>query len=433
MRLVQVTIPAGKREQLLSVLDEEEIDYVVTDETSSRNYTAIVYFPLPANAVESVLDQIRTIGLGDEDYTVVLDAETVVSRRFTALEKKYAEENGGGERISRQEIYAKAEEMMPERAIYVTMTVISTVVATAGLFLDSAAVVVGSMIIAPLLGPAIGASVGTITADRELFSRGLKLQISGVLLAIASATVFALFVKTAKLVPTVDPLSIEQIQERLTPSFLELAVALGAGVAGALSLSTGVSTAIVGALIAAALIPPIAVVGVGIAWWEPYLVLGPSVLVLVNLISINLAALAVLWYSGYRPQALHRQRSAASRTNKRTAMLVVAILILSGFLGGATYTSYQQATFEEQTSAEVADLVEARSNGDLRVLDVEVAYDNQIPFNQPEQVTVTLGRYSNEEYPGLAADLDARIHTYTDADVAVQIRFVDLQDTDSVR
>ena len=54
MRLVQVTIPAGKREAVLELLDEEGIDYVVTDETSGREYTAVVYFPLPTNAVEGL-------------------------------------------------------------------------------------------------------------------------------------------------------------------------------------------------------------------------------------------------------------------------------------------------------------------------------------------------------------------------------------------
>ena len=85
MRLVQVTIPTGKRETVLSILDDEGIDYVVTDESSGREYTAVAYFPLPTNAVEPILETLREAGLEREAYTVVLKAETVESERFEAL------------------------------------------------------------------------------------------------------------------------------------------------------------------------------------------------------------------------------------------------------------------------------------------------------------------------------------------------------------
>ena len=71
MRLVQVTIPAGKREAVLELLDEQGIDYVVTDETSGREYTAVVYFPLPTNAVEPILESLREVGLEREAYTEI--------------------------------------------------------------------------------------------------------------------------------------------------------------------------------------------------------------------------------------------------------------------------------------------------------------------------------------------------------------------------
>jgi len=79
VRLVQLTVPTGKRETILETLDEREIDYVVTDETGSREYTAVIYFPLPDAAVEPVLDEIQAAGVDEDAYTVVVDAETVVS------------------------------------------------------------------------------------------------------------------------------------------------------------------------------------------------------------------------------------------------------------------------------------------------------------------------------------------------------------------
>ena len=91
MRLVQVTVPAGKRDAVTSTLDDDGVDYVLTDETSGREYTAVVSFPLPTAAVEPILDDLREAGLERDSFTIVVNAETVVSRRFEALQEQYDE------------------------------------------------------------------------------------------------------------------------------------------------------------------------------------------------------------------------------------------------------------------------------------------------------------------------------------------------------
>ncbi|MFC6726575.1 DUF389 domain-containing protein, partial [Halobium palmae] len=162
MRHVQVMVPSGKRKAVVEVLDDEGIDYALTEETSGREYVALVSFPLPTSAVEPVLERLREAGIERDAYTVVMDAETVVSTRYDRLEEQYAEETDDEDRIAREEIYAEALSLVPEYSTFVIMTVVSAVVATAGVLLDSPAVVVGSMVIAPLVGPAMAASVGTV-------------------------------------------------------------------------------------------------------------------------------------------------------------------------------------------------------------------------------------------------------------------------------
>lgn len=78
------------------------------------------------------------------------------------------------------------------------VTAVSAIVATAGLLPDSPAVVVGSTVIAPLIGPAMAASVGTVVNDPELALRGVKLQTLGGVVAIGAATAFALLIRTTK-------------------------------------------------------------------------------------------------------------------------------------------------------------------------------------------------------------------------------------------
>ena len=429
MRLVQVTIPAGKREAVLELLDEEDIDYVVTDETSGREYTAVVYFPLPTNAVEPILESLRETGLEREAYTVVLSAETVVSEKFEALEEEYDEREDSEERIARQELEARAKELAPSLPTYLLMTVVSAVIATAGLLLDSPATVVGSMVIAPLIGPAMSAAVGSVIDDTEMFRRGVVLQVLGVILSVAAATAFTIFVQTTNLVPPgIDPLMLSEVEERLSPNFLSLAVAIGAGVAGAISLTAGVSAALVGVMIAVALIPPAATVGIGIAYSEPALALGSAVLVSVNILSINLSALVMLWYSGYRPENFFQRDEARTATLQRVVVLVGAIMALSLFLGGVTYDSYRMATAENDIRTAVDAELENPDYSEHELVELEVRAESQyVLFQRPQNVTVTVGVPPDTTRPGLADALERRLATRHDIDVTVNVLYLEIE------
>jgi uncharacterized hydrophobic protein (TIGR00341 family) len=421
-------IPAGKREAVLKTLDDEGIDYAITDETSSREYTAVVSFPLPRNAVEPILEHLQEIGIDDNSYTIVLDAQTVISQRFDDLQERYNEEDESEQRIAREEIQSEASELMPNTRTYLTLAIVSAVVATAGLLLDSPAVVVGSMVIAPVLGPAMATSVGTVLNDKNLFRQGVKFQVVGFGAAIIAATGFAFLVKTLYLVPPgINVLQLNQVQGRLSPDLLSLAVALGGGIAGAMSLSGGVSAALVGVMIAAALIPPVAAVGIGIAWGLLDVVIGAGVLVLVNLLSINLAALVVLWYMGYRPQQWFETDEARRNTVRRIGTLVIGLLVLSGFLGGVTFSSFQTATSDQAIRDEVNTVLSEEQYTNLTLITVEITREGGPLGSRPESVIITVGRPADEEYPELADRIVQRVRDVNDRNVSVQVQMVIVQ------
>jgi uncharacterized hydrophobic protein (TIGR00341 family) len=425
-------IPAGKRDAVVGVLDDEGIDFALTEEVSGREYVAVASFPLPTSAVEPVLERLRAAGLERDAYTVVVDAETVVSRRYERLERRYAAENGNGpgsERIAREELAAAAEDLVAGPRAYVVMTVVSSLIATAGLLLDSPAVVVGSMVIAPLIGPAMAASVGTVLDDETLFVRGVRLQALGLALAVGSAALFALLLRFSLLIPPgTDVLAVPQVRERLAPDVLSLAVALGAGVAGVVSLSTGVSSALVGVMIAVALIPPAATVGIALAWGSPVAAAGSAVLVLVNVLSINLAALAVLWYAGYRPSRWFDADDARAALATRIAVLVVAIAVLSVFLGGVTYDSYRTAALEESAREEVrATLVGTAPEATL--VSLELAGREVPTFGRPDHLVVTVGVPPGDPPTGLAPAIDRAVSAAVDREMTVEVRYVAVEDT----
>nr|WP_305794306.1 TIGR00341 family protein [Halomarina rubra] len=407
-------------------MDDEDVEYVVSDETGNHDYEAIVAFPLPTNAVEEVLEALRDVGVDESAYTVVTEAETVVSNRFDALENEYAD-HGNGDRIAREELRSKAEGLASTFSTYVVMTVVSAIIATAGLLLDSPATVVGSMVIAPLIGPAMATAVGTVIDDDELFGRGVRYQILGVGLSIGAAAVFAWVVQLTGIVPpSLDPTNLAQVRERLAPDALSLAVALGAGVAGVVSLTTGVSTALVGVMIAVALIPPAATVGLAIAYGIPSAAISSAVLTLVNLLSINFAALVVLWYSGYRPERFFQRDQARSATVKRLLTLVVAIAVLSVFLGGVTYDSYTTAT-DEQAIRDAAGSV-VNNSSQLTLLETEIELETRtVLFTEPQRVVVTVGAPPGNRPPGLADQIDQAVDEAAGRDVEVQVRYVEIE------
>ncbi|WP_226039199.1 TIGR00341 family protein [Natrinema sp. DC36] len=425
MRYLEITVPEGKRRAVLEILEDEGVNYVVSDETSGRGYTAVVRFPVPTQAVEPILDRLKRAGIGDEASVVVIDAETVISEQFATLRDRYSRGGQMGSRTSRQVLRTKADELTPPFPIYAVMLLISAVVATAGLLADSPAVVIGAMVIAPLLGPALAANVGIVTGDGRLKSTGFTYQLVGVTIVVVASIGLATLARLAGLEPAgVDIVAATELEERVAPNLFSLAVALGAGIAGILSLTRGFSEAIVGVMIAAALIPPSAAVGITVAWGMSGAAIGAAVLVIVNLLSINLAALATLWVAGYRPQGLFEVSPTRTPTYTYAAIFGVGLLVLAAPLAGVTLLDFHTTELQSAAEDEVdAVLAEPRYDG-LETEDVAVELDGDYPIQSVERVVVTVTGRDPGTMPGLADRLYEEIEPHSDEPLVVEVQYV---------
>ncbi|MFQ3476560.1 TIGR00341 family protein [Halonotius sp. F2-221B] len=414
MRLIQTLVPEGKRQLVIDLLEDAEIEYAMTSETSHSDYSDIIYIPTDVDSVEEILDSLRDVGVERDGYMIVSDVETIVSDRFEqqqADDENDEETNGVAEeeRISREELQTKARNLSRSTTNYIALTLISAIVATAGLLQDSAAVVVGSMVIAPLIGPAMASCVGTVTSDDALFWEGMRSQAIGLAVAVGSATLFAAGYRAA-LAPELELLLIQQVAERAHPGLLSLAIALGAGVAGALSLTSGADEALVGVMIAVALMPPAAAVGLGIAYVDPTLAVGAGVLVLVNLLSINVAGVTTIWLRRYTPTHWYDAKEARRLTGRRLLIFGISILVLTSFLATSSLAARENAQFETEVETIADDATE-------NLLDVEFSYEANLLTQQPETVTV---RVYGEDPPSAAA-LRERIQQQTGVDVGVRV------------
>ena len=192
---------------------------------------------------------------------------------------------------------------LPSFGFYFMLT-LAAMIATLGLLSNSAATIIGAMIVAPLMGPIISAAYALVTADSKLLSRSLLTIITGTLLviAIAAATAYAIGLRVVG----------AEILARTNPTLLDLGVAVSAGGAGSFAMTRkSISNAIAGVAIAVALVPPLCVLGiglglgsdaaagVGLALGDRGIVPGAFLLFATNLIGIIVSAGLVFLFQAY--------------------------------------------------------------------------------------------------------------------------------------
>lgn len=177
---------------------------------------------------------------------------------------------------------------------YIALMVLSVIVASLGLFLSSAAVIIGAMVLAPLMAPIISLAMGLLRGDRLLLQRSLTTIGIGVLLALTTASLIALLIPIDKITP--------EMAGRLHPNLLDLGVAVASGIAGGYAHAReSVMKSLPGVAIAVALVPPLSVAGIGIGWWQWEVFSGAMLLFLTNLVGIALSAALTFLVLGYAP------------------------------------------------------------------------------------------------------------------------------------
>jgi len=171
------------------------------------------------------------------------------------------------------------------------MIVLSIIMATLGLLIDNAAVIIGSMLIAPLLSPILSLSLGVVISDRRLMFRSLLTVTKSVVFAVPAALIVTLFFMFDTGLGT--ELNGE-ILARAEPSIAFAAIALIAGFAASFALiKPQISAVLPGVAVSVALIPPLAAVGVGLAMFDPVVTINSFVLFLINMACIIFASILV--------------------------------------------------------------------------------------------------------------------------------------------
>ena len=197
---------------------------------------------------------------------------------------------------------------------YVMLMLLSTLLATIGLYQNSTAVVIGAMLLAPLMSPIISFAMGMLRQDQGLYRHSAFKILIGITLALGSAALITM------LFPH-KPVTNEMLS-RLSPSLLDLGVAIFAGIAGAYTKSyKEILQSLAGVAIAVALVPPLAVAGIGLGRGDPYFFGQAFLLFSTNLVGIIVFAALTFWMLGYSA-AIKGKRSMGS------VVLVLALITI---------------------------------------------------------------------------------------------------------
>jgi len=235
-------------------------------------------------------------------------------------ERTYGSKGGG---LTREELHAEGFDMARPTGVFYATVVLSTIVVAIGLLRANPAVIIGAMVIAPLLGPNVALALATTLADTQLMGLSLRSNALGFVLALAITGLLGLLIR-------VDPASVE-IARRTGVHWSDILVALAAGSAGALALTTGVPIALVGVMVAVALLPPTAVLGLMLGGGHLRLAWGALLLLLTNMICVNLAA--TLTFRVYRIQPRTWWDAKKATHSSRIALGIgLVLLIVLGLL-----------------------------------------------------------------------------------------------------
>lgn len=334
LRLIEMVLQEKEGAELRELLKEHK----VLDHRQLRlpDGEVLVRILLDAEQNEAVLDILETRYTGEKgNRVVVLPVEATLPRAepvpepemepgTAAVPEQAPPEEKPPGRIGREELYEDIKDAAQCSRVYLAMVVLSTIVAAIGLYYNSVAIIIGAMVIAPLLGPNMALALATTLGDLTLLRRALLTSLAGIAMIMVLSVIIGVLLH-------IDPASPE-IASRDGVGVGDVVVALASGAAGALAFTTGVSTTLIGVMVAVALLPPLVAFGLLLGGGHPAPAMGALSLFLMNLICVNLAGVTTFLIQGLRPATWWEKDRAVKATRIAIALWLVLLAALVGMI-----------------------------------------------------------------------------------------------------
>lgn len=329
LRLIKILPPGGFREFDQLIKEEDVIDSWIDKSEGDRT---VVNLLADVELTEKILRELETTFSGREDYRILL--LPISASLPSQPDKPDKEEAENGEqaseettdekrvhRISRDELYEEIKKGVDFSWVYLILIALSCVVAANGLIRDNAAMVIGAMVIAPILGPNVALALATTLGDKTLLKRSLKSIVVGFLLGLGLSYLMGLFLDF-------NP-EVSEISSRTVVSYADIALGLAAGVAGCLSFTRGISAAVIGVMVAVALLPPMVATGLLLGSGMYHLAYGAGLLTVTYIICVNLAGVVTFLLQGIKPHSFRERREGEELSRYAIFIWISLLIILS--------------------------------------------------------------------------------------------------------
>jgi uncharacterized hydrophobic protein (TIGR00341 family) len=316
MRYVEIIADAGSSGTVLAIAEKAKVQDFrlgVVGEDGMQQMRMLV----SDDKLQLVLDTLQNV-LGAQPTARIVVLAVEMSLPKPDEEKRKQEDSATA---AREALYEGVEKDVRLDFNFVVLVILSSLVAAIGLITNNVAVVIGAMVIAPLLGPNLALSLGTALGDLSLIRKSVQTLVAGTLLAVAVSAGLGMFWPS-------DMTSHELIS-RTEVGLDSAALALASGAAAALSLTTGLSSVLVGVMVAVALLPPAAALGLMLGYGNTGLAIGAGLLLAVNVVCVNLASKIVFDIKGIRPRSwLEKEKAKRARVVYVLGWLVTLLMLI---------------------------------------------------------------------------------------------------------
>lgn len=250
------------------------------------------------------------------------------------------------------------------RGFNIWILILSILICSIGLNLNSTAVIIGAMLISPLMGPITGIGFAVGTFDRDLLFLALKNFSIAVVISVLASFVFFYFALIG--------FDHSELDSRISPGVLDLFVAIFGGFAGILAGTRGSKTNVIpGVAIATALMPPLCTAGYGLANGDMTYFLGAAYLFFINSVFISLSALLVVRYLRF-PIASYINPKVKRRTKTLIVVFVIIVAIPSVII-------YSKALRESIFHTEARNFINNHINDDTHsAINPQLSYNDSI-------------------------------------------------------
>lgn len=326
IRQIEVVVPKGAKEDFDHLLEDNSVEHYWNEESESGYLLKAL---VDASKTEAFLDKAEQVMGKSEGFRLVMqDVEATLPRVDDPDEDDKEDEVDdeeqeplSGVRVSREELYTDISDSVNLSPVYIAMVTFSTIVAALGMLRDSAAVVIGAMVIAPLLGPNVALALSTTLGDSKLFIKSVKTNLTGIGAALVLSVIMGMILE-------VD-ISVYEIASRTEVHLSDIALALASGAAGVLAYTIGMSAAVIGVMVAVALLPPLVTVGLLVGDLQFGAAYYALLLLTTNIICVNLAAVATFAVQGVSPRTWYKAAKAKKINKIAFIFWGVLLLILS--------------------------------------------------------------------------------------------------------